>query len=244
MARERILREEGTALEPENLQEMPDFQGSKLHIAAEISWYKIGPLQFYNDENDSPDVEVQAPKKRKPRKRKNETPEQFNQRVAEWEAEQPHEVEIKPKGNLMTQAYYKDKLLPVYIRSCQEERIRYGRAILQEDNDPSHGTRSNKVLQKKGIKNVAQQLKDDEQIETLVHPAQSPDLNVAEACWNILFQRLRKEVWHTIAQLKMVLQRVWAGISLDQVRARIKEMPARCQQLVKTGGKAIKSDKW
>ena len=37
MARERVLRWEGTAEEPENLQEMPDFQGIKLHVAAEIS---------------------------------------------------------------------------------------------------------------------------------------------------------------------------------------------------------------
>ena len=37
MARERILREEGTATDPENLQEMPDFQGAKLHISAEVS---------------------------------------------------------------------------------------------------------------------------------------------------------------------------------------------------------------
>ena len=192
MARERVLREEGTALEPENLQEMPGFQGSKLHISAEVSWYRIGELQFYNDENDPPEVEIKRPKKRKPAKpRKNESQEHYDQRVREWEAEQqaqqPHDPEIKPKGNSMTQAYYTERLLPVYIRSCQEERVQYGRAILQEDNDPSHGTRPNKVLAKKGIKNVAQQLKDDEWIETLTHPAQSPDLNPSEACWNILF---------------------------------------------------------
>ena len=82
----------------------------------------------------------------------------------------------------MTQAYYTKKLLPVYIRSVQEERVQYGRAILQEDNDPSHDIRLNKVMAKKGLKNVAQQLKDNEWIETMTHSAQSPDLNVAEAC--------------------------------------------------------------
>ena len=99
-------------------------------------------------------------------------------------------------------------------------------------------------MARKGLKNVAQQLKEDNWIEILTHPAQSPDLNVAEACWNILFQRLRKEVWKTIEQLKVVLQRVWAGISLKQIRRRIKEIPARCRQLVETGGMAIKSSKW
>ena len=117
--------EEGTALEPENLQEMPAFQGSKLHISAEISWYKIGELQFYNDENDPPEVVVKKPKKRKPTKpRQKESQGQFEQRLREWEAEkeaqQPHDPEIKPKGNSMTQAYYTKRLLPIYIRSCQQ----------------------------------------------------------------------------------------------------------------------------
>ena len=88
MARERVFREEGTALEPENLQEMPAFQGTKLHISAEISWYKIGELQFYNDENDPPEVEIKRLKRRKPTKpRKNESQELFGQRLREWEAE-------------------------------------------------------------------------------------------------------------------------------------------------------------
>ena len=70
MARERVLREEGTATDPANLQEMPDFQGASLHVAAEVSWYKKGQLEFYNDENDPPpvDVNIKIPKKRKPAK--------------------------------------------------------------------------------------------------------------------------------------------------------------------------------
>ena len=246
MARKRVLREEGTTLELENLQEMPDFQGSKLHISAEVSQYKKGDLQFYNDENNPPRVEIKRPKKRKPTKpRKHKSQESFNQRIREWEAEQPHDPEIKPKGNSITQAYYTQKLLLVYIRSYQEERVRYGRrTILQEDNDPSYGTRPNKTLTKKGIQNVAQQLKDDSQIKTLTHPAQSPDLNLIEAYQNILFQRLRHETQYNLDQLKVVLRRVQAGISLEEVRTRIKEMPTRCEQLVKTGGVAIKSAKW
>ena len=37
-------------------------------------------------------------------------------------------------------------------------------------------------------------------------------------------------------------RRVWAGIPLEEVRARIKEMPARCQELIKRGGVAIESE--
>ncbi len=36
MYEERVLREEGTRYEPENMQTMPDIEGVKLHVAASI----------------------------------------------------------------------------------------------------------------------------------------------------------------------------------------------------------------
>jgi transposase len=90
-------------------------------------------------------------------------------------------------------------LLPVYIKAIQEARIAYSQdIILQEDNDPSHGTKSEL--------NVAKQLKDDNWITVLVHPAQSPDLNPIEAIWGILKQRIRRRRWDDLEQLKEVLQ--------------------------------------
>jgi transposase len=62
---------------------------------------------------------------------------------------------------------------------------RLGRAILQEDNNPSHGTRSRD--------NVAKQLKDKAGIKLLIHPAQSPNLNPIEAIWGIIKQRIRQK---------------------------------------------------
>lgn len=77
----RILREEGTRYESENLQSMPDMKGVKLHFGASISWWHKSSLEFYNDEHDPPPVVTKKPPK--PRKSKYETVEQHHQRVVE-----------------------------------------------------------------------------------------------------------------------------------------------------------------
>jgi transposase len=106
---------------------------------------------------------------------------------------------------------------------------------LQEDNDGSHGHR------KYGL---ASELRDANWVPILTHPAQSPDLNPMEACWNILKQRVRKGEWKDLEELKEVIQKEWRAITIEQVRERIAEMPERCKSLVKTGGKAIRSKLW
>ena len=91
----------------------------------------------------------------------------------EWEASLPHEQEVKLKGNAITQTYYTQRLLPTYIEAIYQLRLENPEAwVLQEENDPSHGTRKD---------GIAQQLKEANWITTITHPAQSPDLNPIEA---------------------------------------------------------------
>ena len=78
----------------------------------------------------------------------------------------------------------------------------------------------------------------------LNHPPQSPDLNPTEGVWNILKQRVRRRRCSNVRELKRVILDEWDKISIDEIRARIKEMPARCKRLIATEGKAIKSDLW
>ena len=134
----------------------------------------------------------------------------------------------------MTQKYYTERLLSIYIEKLQED----SRNILQEDNDSSHGTRSKN--------NVARKLKETNFIKTLRHPAQSPDLNPTEGIWNILKQRVRKRYgdWRTVDELKQVILEEWDKITLDEIRARIAEIPMRCKMLVANGGERIKSKLW
>jgi hypothetical protein len=97
-------------------------------------------LQFYNDEHDVPEMKIT--KSRKPRRRKADTDEEYQRRLEEWEALLSHDVEVKTEGNSMTQKYYVERLLSVYLQSYNKARLNDLNSILQEDNDSSHETRS------------------------------------------------------------------------------------------------------
>lgn len=101
----------------------------------------------------------------------------------------------------MTQKYYIERLLPIYIEAIQQARSKGTQSdgteeigevdwLLQEDNDGSHGHgRPSKAkpwnpsdpydFPRPGL---ATQLKADNWVTLLRHPPQSPDLNPIEAC--------------------------------------------------------------
>ena len=248
MSAGHILREEGqeSRYAPENVAEIKPLEGVVLHMSAFVSYWHKGKLTFYNDPNDIPELDVNvniqkpaAKKKRPSKQRKSETLEQFKQseRYLEYAAAEPHDVDIQPKGNSMTQLYYTKKILPKHLQDLQEAEHKTGRKhILQEDNDPSHGTRSSL--------NYAQLFRERHEIQSLHHPGQSPDLNPMKAVWNILKQRVRKRWWKTKEDLKRVILEEWEAIDEKEIQARIDEMPERCAWLVNNGGKGIKSGLW
>ena len=92
----------------------------------------------------------------------------------------PHDPAVKSTGNSITMEYYTAHQLPDYCDSVNWLRIMYGRGILQEDGDSSHGIKKSKEDKEADMENIATQLKIDYWIETLNHPAQSPDLNPIE----------------------------------------------------------------
>jgi hypothetical protein len=138
----------------------------------------------------------------------------------------------------MTQLYYTEHILPHYINAIHNARCYCDEQVywlLMEDGDPSHG------MKKRG---VACELKDVNWITNLKHPAQSPDLNPMEGIWNIIKNRLRKKIYYSNKELKEAIQAEWDKITLEDIRERIRDMPRRCDLLVKTSGKAIKSRLW
>jgi hypothetical protein len=100
---------------------------------------------------------------------------------------------------------------------------------------PSHGMR------KAGI---AREYKNAYNVQNLVHPAQSPDLNPIEGIWSIIKQRLRRRIFDSEKEMKEALQEEWDKITLDQIRERIADMPRRCAELIRMGGKPIRGPKF
>jgi hypothetical protein len=188
-----VTREQRTRDLPENIEERPPLKGVRFHIAAWISWWgKADTLEFYNDEEDKIEHPLYPSKPR--RRPTTETEEEYHRRVQEWEAEKPHDVEIKVKGNAITQKYYVDRLLPIYCQAIESMReIDDKPWLLQEDGDPSHGMR------KRGL---AQEYKEASGIQNFAHLAQSPDLNLIEGIWAIIKQRLRRRIFDSEEELK------------------------------------------
>jgi hypothetical protein len=230
-----ILREEGHRYDDENIQERGERKGIAFYIAGWISWHgKSKTLEFYNNEEDSVEQPLMPPKPR--RRPTTETESEYLERVKEWEATKPHRVEKKVSGNHITQKYYTERLLPVYIQGVQEQRAYDSSSwYLQEDGDSSHGIR------KLGL---AKELKDLNYIVNHIHPARGPDLNPIEGIWNIIKQRLRRRVFYTDAEVKEALQEEWDRITQDEIRKRIATMPGRCKRLINNGGGPIKTALW
>lgn len=206
-----------------------------LHVAAGICYDHKGEIIFYNDPMDPGEVrQRRAPH---PRKSSVETEAEYRQRVDDWRASQPHPLEVKGGGNSMTQKYYAEHILPKHIEIIRSLEQRHNhRYVLQEDNDGSHGTRS--------LRNPCRRLKINANLELLIHPAQSPDLNPIEGVWEIIKQRLRGGSWQTIEQFREAILREWRHVTQDEIRRRIREMPWRCRKLCTNNGDRIRSNLW
>jgi hypothetical protein len=202
-----------------------------VHCAGLITYNHKGKLLFYKDPKE--------PTEKLPRKLRRtmyQTDTEYQQVIQAWERSRVP-VDIIPKGNVMSQEFYAREILPQYIQEVKalEERYHH-RFWLQEDGDPSHGNKS--------TNNPCYCMKRDADILILVHPAQSPDLNPIEACWQIMKQRLRGGTWKTVEEFKAAIQAAWDSITLKEIRKRIREMPKRCRDVQRLGGRRIRSALW
>ncbi|KAH9083242.1 hypothetical protein LEN26_021043 [Aphanomyces euteiches] len=96
--------------------------------------------------------------------------------------------------------------------------------IFQQDNAPIHKAR------------IIDSFFDDNAIETLPHPPQSPDLNPIEHLWELIGRKLSKKPANSIQNLKTKIEAIWNQIPVEYVQKLIMTMPKRLDMVIANRG--------
>ncbi|KAF1988130.1 hypothetical protein K402DRAFT_374834 [Aulographum hederae CBS 113979] len=191
---------------------------------------------WLNSYRQKPEIELKQIYPFKPRKTKNQSIEEHQQEVRKRKAGKPPGYELEGKGNGLSMKKYTEKILPKYIQAVKTHKARHGRAILLEDNDPSHGTWR--------TDNLAYQAKKEAGIEPSKHTPESPDLNATEGLWSVIKQRLRDVEYRDEEDLMNKANEAWRNITQAEIRARFDDLPRRCRILAKGDGERIRNKLW
>ena len=132
----RILRPQGTRYDLQNIATRPPKTGVVLHCAGWVNWHeKCELLEFYNDDiveqatelaQEAATEAVQAERPPRPRRRPTtESEAEYKERLRQWEdaidaLPRTPQIDTKSTGNSMTQIYYTNRLLPVYVTAVQK----------------------------------------------------------------------------------------------------------------------------
>ena len=108
-------------------------------------------------------------------------------------------------GGPMTQERYRNEILPIVRRRKELLDLRGEGMIFQEDNDGSHGTRSQE--------NMCRYYKDEIDLDFIDDwPPNSPDLNPIENVWRILKSRVKLHHSMTHQELRKAIEDEWNAI--------------------------------
>ena len=100
--------------------------------------------------------------------------------------------------------------------------------IFQHDRDPKHTS------------HLVRTWLNNQEIEVLDWPAQSPDLNPIEHLWEVLGRRIRNENPKNLNDLVQKLELEWSKISSDCIQTLVDSLPQRCKAVIASKGCATK----
>lgn len=120
---------------------------------------------------------------------------------------------------------YRSTLLPTARKYYGGDKSKW---LLLEDNDPKHKSR------------LCSDWKDENDIEQMVWPPQSPDCNPIENVWSIIKSRLRGKSFNNIKQLSSYIKRQWVNFPRKYAENLSKSMPNRCARVIEQQGEWIK----
>jgi transposase len=128
---------------------------------------------------------------------------------------------VRFQGNLNAARYIEEILTP-YVLPVMENPI----AIFQQDNARSHTTRA------------TMRFLEDNDIEVLEWPSQSPDINPIEHLWDESDRRVRRCAAppETLDALAQALQEEWTAIPEELIQNLIGSMGRRCQAVIDSNG--------
>ena len=100
--------------------------------------------------------------------------------------------------------------------------------IFQHDNDPKNTA--------KVCKEFLNKLEDENKLELMIWPPQSPDLNPIELLWDELDRYVRKQSPGSKEHLWELFQEEWQKISSQTLEKLISRMPRLCNAVIKADG--------
>ena len=126
-------------------------------------------------------------------------------------------------GRLNSERYYDilgEYLLPAIDQFQQEGE----KLIFQQDNAPCHTAK------------IINNWFDEQKIERMKWPANSPDLNCIENLWSWLDSELAKFTIYSVQELTEHVTRLMSNVPLEIVHALVDSMPNRLQECLRVKG--------
>ncbi|KAF2891845.1 hypothetical protein ILUMI_14328 [Ignelater luminosus] len=96
--------------------------------------------------------------------------------------------------------------------------------LLQEDNDPKHTSR------------LCSMWKEENDVQTLGWPSQSPDANPIENVWALMKMKLQGVIIKNQIHLARKIREIWRSLPVQYAETLVESVPRRCQAILRNNG--------